>query len=200
MRVGVLGGTFDPPHLGHWLAAVDAYEGLGLDRLLFVPAATQPLKADRRTASGPDRLAMVRAMLEGDGRFAASEVEIDRQGLSFTVETLEQLGRELPDAELFFLVGRDVLESFGRWRAPERVLALAQLVVLTREGDAAGSGAAAVEDIARAAGVRPPQYLHTRRVDVSSTEIRRRVAAGQSIRGFVPEAVDAYIVRAGLYR
>jgi nicotinate-nucleotide adenylyltransferase len=200
VRIGVLGGTFDPPHLGHWLAAVDAFEGLALDRLLFVPAATQPLKADRSSASPVHRLAMVRAMLDGDGRFAASQVEIDRQGLSFTVETLEQLAGEYPGAELFFLVGRDVLESFGRWRAPERVLAQAQLVVLTREGDAGGAGAAEVEALARAAKAALPRYLPSRRVDVSSTEVRRRVAAGQSIRGFVPEAVDAYIVRERLYR
>jgi nicotinate-nucleotide adenylyltransferase len=200
VRLGVLGGTFDPPHLGHWLAAVDAFEQLALDGLLFVPAATQPLKADREQASPVDRLAMVRAMLDGDARFATSEVEIDRQGLSFTVDTLAQLAGEHPDAELFFLVGRDVLGSFGRWRAPERVLTLAQLVVLTRDGDAGGEGEAAVEALAQSAHARPPRYLPTRRVDVSSTEIRRRVAAGQPIRGFVPEAVDAYIVRAGLYR
>jgi nicotinate-nucleotide adenylyltransferase len=200
MRVGVLGGTFDPPHLGHWLAAVDAFDGLALDRLLFVPAATQPLKADHASASPAHRLAMVRAMLDGDRRFAASEVEIDRQGLSFTVDTLGQLAGEHPGAELFFLVGRDVLESFGRWRAPERVLALAQLVVLTREGDAGDAGAREVEALARTVQAPPPRNLPSRRVDVSSTEVRRRVAAGQSIRGFVPEAVDAYIVRAGLYR
>ena len=93
-----------------------------------------------------------------------------------------------------------VKESFGRWRSPGRVLTLAQLVVLTREGDEGGGGAAAVEALAREAGARPPRYQKGRRVDVSSTEVRRRVAAGQSIRGFVPEAVGAYVTRAGLYR
>ncbi len=201
MRLGVLGGTFDPPHLGHWLAAVDAAEALELDRLVFVPAATQPLKAHRETAPAADRLAMVRALVEGDPRFEASGIEIGRQGLSYTVDTLESLRAAHPGAELFFLVGRDVLESFACWREPGRVLTLAQLVVLTRDGDAGGGGAEAVAELARRTeGARLPRFLDTRRVDVSSTEVRRRVAAGQSIRGFVPEAVDAYVVRAGLYR
>jgi nicotinate-nucleotide adenylyltransferase len=201
VRLGVFGGTFDPPHLGHWLAAVDAFETLALDRLLFVPAAAQPLKTDRTTAPAADRLAMVRALVEGDSRFGVSGIEIDRPGLSYTVDTLAQLAREHPGAELSFLVGRDVLESFSRWREPGRVLTLARLVVLTRAGDAGGEGKSELLELARAtAGAHTPVFLESRRVDVSSTEVRRRVAAAQSIRGFVPEAVDAYMMRAGLYR
>ena len=188
MRVGLLGGTFDPPHVGHWLAAVDAFEALALDRLVFVPAAQQPLKLDRRSAPAADRLAMVRAMAADDPRFAVDPIEIDRAGLSFTVETLAAYqARGVSD--LHFLVGADALATFDRWREPERVQTLAQLVVLRRGTD----------DPVVPAGVRA-RVLDTRRVDVSSTEVRARVRAGRSIRGFVPAAVEAYVTAAGLYR
>ena len=188
MRVGLFGGSFDPPHLGHWLAAVDAFEALALDRLVFVPAGRQPLKRGQAAAAATDRLAMVRAMAAGDPRFDVDPIEIERDGLSYTVDTLAAWQR--PDVgELFFLVGADVLASFHRWREPARVQALATLVVLRRTHDAV--------ELPRAVTAR---VLDTRRVDVSSTEIRARVRAGRSIRGFVPEAVAAYVTAAGLYR
>ncbi|HEX6631881.1 MAG TPA: nicotinate-nucleotide adenylyltransferase [Gemmatimonadaceae bacterium] len=189
MRVGLLGGTFDPPHLGHWLAAVDAYEALGLDRLVFVPAGRQPLKQHREAAAADDRLAMVRAMVHGDGRFAVDPIEIERPGLSYTVDTLEAYRRRPDVSALYFLVGADALASFAAWREPERVQALARLVVLRRDADA----------VALPAGV-AARVLESRRVDVSSTEIRARLRAGLSIRGFVPAPVEAYIAAAGLYR
>lgn len=188
MRVGLLGGTFDPPHVGHWLAAVDASESLGLDRLVFVPAARQPLKLDHDAAPAGDRLAMVRAMVGDDPRFDVDPIEIDRAGLSFTVETLAAY-RERGVADLHFLVGADALATFERWREPERIQSLAQLVVLRR-----GTDAPVVP-----AGMRA-RVLDTRRVDVSSTEVRARLRAGRSIRGFVPAAVEAYVTAAGLYR
>ena len=207
MRVGLLGGTFDPPHVGHLLAAVDALERLTLDRLAFVPAATQPLKAIRRTAPAADRLAMLRLLLGDDRRFTVDPVEIDREGLSYTVETLDDYARRHPGAELFFLAGADVLTSFSRWREPARVLTLARLVLLTRASadvpELLSSVAAESGRMAQALGVPPeraPLVLDTRRVDVSATEIRERVRLGKSIRGFVPEAVAEHIAAAGLYR
>lgn len=188
MRVGLLGGTFDPPHVGHWLAAVDALEALALDRLVFVPAAQQPLKVGQQAAPAADRLAMVRAMVGDDPRFAVDPIEIDRAGLSFTVETLAAY-RARGVTDLHFLVGADTLATFDRWREPERVQTLAQLVVLRRGTD----------EPAVPAGVRA-RVLDSRRVDVSSTEVRARVRAGRSIRGFVPAAVEAYVTAAGLYR
>jgi nicotinate-nucleotide adenylyltransferase len=188
VRVGLLGGTFDPPHVGHWLAAVDAFEALALDRLVFVPAAQQPLKLGRESAAAADRLAMVRAMAADDPRFAVDPIEIERAGLSFTVETLAAY-RDRGVADLHFLVGADALATFDQWREPERVQALAQLVVLRRGTD---------EPVVPA-GVRA-RVLDTRRVDVSSTEVRARLRAGRSIRGFVPAAVEAYVTAAGLYR
>ncbi|HEY0972765.1 MAG TPA: nicotinate-nucleotide adenylyltransferase [Gemmatimonadales bacterium] len=188
MRTGLLGGTFDPPHLGHWLAAVDAYEALGLDRLVFVPAANQPLKTGAGSAPAADRLAMVRAMVAGDPRFEVDPIEIDRQGLSFTVDTLEAYRRKPGVDELFFIIGADVLASFHRWREPERVQRLATLVVLRRDTDA----------VTLPPGV-TARVLESRRVDISATEIRARVRAGLPVRGFVAETVASHIAAAGLY-
>ena len=189
MRVGLFGGTFDPPHVGHWLVAVDAYEVLGLDRLIFVPAAHQPLKVGQESAPPLARLAMVQAMVGDDSRFGVDPIEIERDGLSFTVDTLAAYRNRPQVSELFFLVGADVLASFHRWREPERVQSLATLVVLRRSD----------HGMLLPAGV-AGRVLETRRVDVSSTEVRARVCAGRSIRGFVPASVEAYVTAAGLYR
>ena len=189
MRLGILGGTFDPPHVGHLLAAVDAVERLTLDRLVLVPAAVQPLKAAIETAPAADRLAMLRLLVADDARFEVDPLEIERAGLSFSVDTLTVFADRFPSAERFFLVGTDVLRTFDRWREPKRVLALATLAVMTRDD---GSPAAVLPEGA--------VTIASRRIDVSSTEIRARVAAGRSLRGFVPDAVAAYIAANGLYR
>ena len=189
MRLGIFGGTFDPPHLGHLLAAVDAVERLTLDRLVLVPAAVQPLKSGNVTAPAQDRLAMTRLLTDDDPRFEVDPLEIERAGLSFSVDTLGEFARRFPSAERFFLVGADVLRTFGKWREPEKVLVLATLAVLTRDD---GSPLPELPDGAVA--------VSSRRVDVSSTEIRARVAAGRSLRGFVPDPVAAYIAAHGLYR
>lgn len=199
MRVGVFGGSFDPPHVGHLLVASDALEALALDRVVFVPAATQPLKAGRARATSAQRLAMVEALVGDDPRFVVDPVEIDRGGLSFTVETLETLRARWPGAALVLLAGADVLTTFVQWRAPERVRALATLVVLAR---AVGRehDALCVPAVPPDFPGGPPVLLQTRRVDVSSTEVRARLAAGRSIRGFVPDGVADLIRSAGLYR
>ena len=193
MRLAVFGGSFDPPHVGHLLAAGDAADHLALDRVVFVPAATQPLKAGRVTASAQDRLAMVRLLVEGDSRFEVSDVEVNRAGLSFTVDTLTHFAGQFPSDELFLLLGKDVLGTFDQWKEPNRVVALARPVLLVRGDDRADQ---------LPAGMRGTQVtqLATRRVDISSTEIRERVRSGRSIRGFVTDGVAAYIARAGLYR
>lgn len=187
MRIGIFGGTFDPPHLGHWLAAVDAAETLALDEVIWVPAAQQPLKAGVSSADAAHRLAMARLTVQGDGRFRVDAVELERGGLSFTVDTLRTYRERYPDAALFLLLGSDAAASLPKWREPEVIRALAEIVVLTRGGEASElpSGVRAVP---------------TRRVDLSATEIRERVAAGRSIRGFVPDAVAAYIAAHGLYQ
>lgn len=186
MRVGIFGGTFDPPHLGHFLAASDAADALSLDRVIWVPAAQQPLKTGGMAAAADHRLAMVRLAVEGDARFEADALELERGGLSFTVETLWAFRDRFPGAALFLLLGADAAALLPKWREPETVQALADVVVLTRgeEGTVLPTGV---------------NTLATRRVDISATEIRERVAAGHSIRGFVPDAVAAYIAAHGLY-
>jgi nicotinate-nucleotide adenylyltransferase len=193
MRLAIFGGSFDPPHVGHLLAAEDAIEQLTLDRVVLVPTATQPLKVGRAVATAEQRLAMARLLVGGDGRYEVSAVEVERAGLSFTVDTLEHFAAAYPEAERFLLLGADVLATFGQWREPERVLKLARTVVLERAGDPATALPAGMD-------AKALMRLPTRRVDVSSTEIRRRVGNGKSIRGFVTDSVAAFIARAGLYR
>ena len=191
MRLGIFGGSFDPPHVGHLLAAHDAVERLALDLLVVVPAAIQPLKRGD-AAPAAARLEMTRLTFAGDPRLEVSSLELDRGGVSFTVDTLEEVARRHPAAERFLLLGADVLSSFAQWRAPERVLALARPVILARAGTPVTLPAGL--DAARLLS------LDTRRIDVSSTEIRERVRAGRSIRGFVTDAVAALIERDRLYR
>lgn len=186
MRIGIFGGTFDPPHVGHWLAALDAAESLALDQVIWVPAAQQPLKVAGTSATPEDRLAMTQLMVQGEPRFVVDAIELERGGVSFMVDTLRAYRRRIADAALFLLVGMDAARLLPKWREPAVIQELAEVVALTR-GDHSELPA----------GVRP---MATRRVDISATEIRARVAAGQSIRGFVPDAVAAYIVAHGLYR
>jgi len=193
VRVGVYGGSFDPPHVGHLILAADAHANLKLDLLLFVPTFTQPLKRGHKGIAPPEkRLAMLRSVIgEGkDSKFRVETVEVDRGGLSYTVETLEELTRKHLGAELFLIVGEDALESFEKWREPDRIRELATLAVLRRhpQGERpAGLPAGIVE-------------ASSRLVDLASSEIRKRVKAGESIRGFVPESVEDYIRSNGLYR
>lgn len=194
MRLAIFGGSFDPPHVGHLLAADDACDQLSLDRLIFVPTATQPLKVGRAVANAEQRLAMVRLLVGGDPRLEVSPIEVERAGLSFTVDTLTHFAKLYPAAERFLLLGADVVGSFGQWKEPERIEQLATPVLLERqsdEGEEAPPGRQ--EEVAFT-------RLPTRRVDVSSTEIRERVRLGKSLRGFVTDDVAAYIASNGLYR
>ncbi len=199
MRLGVFGGSFDPPHVGHLLTAGDAFEALALDRMLFVPAGVQPLKTTDMVALPRQRLEMVARAIAGDARFELDPVEIERDGLSFTVDTLEAVTSRFPGAELYLVVGADVIATFDKWRHPERVLQLASLAVMRRAGtgDADESSAAGRTLLGQGSALR---YLDTRRIDVSSTEIRARVRAGRSIHGFVPASVGEFIAAARLYR
>ena len=192
-RIGIFGGSFDPPHVGHLLAASDAAEALGLDRLVFVPAHVSPFKDGVTRTAAADRLAMVRLLVGDEPRFAVDPMEIDREGLSYTVDTLAAYADRDPGSELVLLVGEDVLPGFPQWREPERIRRLARLAVLRRST----TGEPELPESLRAD---PPVMLQTRRIDVSSTEVRQRARAGRSLRGFVPEAVAAYIEQGRLYR
>lgn len=188
-RIGVFGGTFDPPHTGHLLLALDALDHLDLTRLLLVPAARQPLKQGVEMTSPAHRVAMVRALAEADPRLAVDDSEVARGGLSYTVETLRDLRAAQPEAELFLVMGEDTAATLPQWREPEALALLASVAIAGR-GDAQGP---------LPAGFRA-QRLPVRRVDISATEIRERVRRGLSVQGFVPDAVAAYIAAQQLYR
>ena len=197
MRLGIFGGTFDPPHIGHLLAASDAVDALTLDVLCFVPNAAQPLKGPGH-GTPTQRLEMVRLMAGDEARFAVDPIEVEREGLSYMVDTLAEFERRHRDATRFLFIGADVAGSFDQWREPQRIRDLAEVVGLQRAlGKGSGPGITTETAPAALAGAR---WLETRRVDVSSTEIRHRVQQGKSIRGFVPDAVAAYIAAARLYQ
>jgi nicotinate-nucleotide adenylyltransferase len=190
VRVGVYGGSFNPPHAGHLILAADAVESLGLDLLLFVPAHLQPFKVEDDAVASPEaRAEMVRLATRGAKSFLLDTAELDRGGLSYTVDTLEELSRRHAGAELFLIVGEDALERFGEWKNPERVREMATLAILRRHS---GAKKPSIPD-----GV---VEASSRLVEISSTEIRARVKAGNSICGFVPEAVENYIEANALYR
>ena len=185
-RIGVLGGTFDPIHLGHLAAASEACHALGLDSVLLVPANTQPLKPAPQE-SAQHRLAMCRAAVDGDARLAVSDVDVARGGATYTVDTLTDLAAQFPGVELTFMVGADALQTLGKWKDPERLRSLARFVGMTRPGyqtPVASDGVVVVE---------------VPGVAVSSTEVRRRVRDGSPVRYLVPDTVVAYIERNGLY-
>lgn len=187
MRIGVYGGSFDPPHIGHRVLAVDAAESLKLDRLFVVPAGIQPLKAQTSDGASPDhRLAMAKLAFSGVGVVEVDESEVRRPGLSFTVDTLESFSSRYPGAQVFLLLGRDSYDTFDKWKNADRIRELSSLVILER-----GSEIRKAED-----GV---FVVATRRIEVSSSEIRSRRKAGKSIAGFVPDAVLKYIEANNLY-
>lgn len=185
-RVGVLGGTFDPIHLGHLAAASEVYEVLGLDTVLLVPTAAHSLKG-APLASAEHRLAMCRVAAAEDDRLGVSDVDIVRGGVTYTVDTLTDLTAQYPGAELTFITGADSLATLPQWRSPERLAQLARFVGVTRPGHAL-----------------PPMpdgtlVVEVPSVAVSSTEVRRRVRAGAPIRYLVPDSVVAYIDQFSLY-
>ncbi len=199
MRIGILGGTFDPVHLGHLLIAEEARIGLQLDRVLFVPAGRPWLKEGQPLTEARHRVRMVELAIAANPHFQARRNEVDRPGLTYTVDTLEELRAEMPaGTELYFILGLDAFESFHRWKEPDRILELSRLVVVSRPGYL-------VEErdqlLARYHQQRDRIcLLPVHSVDFSATEIRRRAAEGISFRYQVPEAVEGYIVEEGLYR
>jgi nicotinate-nucleotide adenylyltransferase len=189
-RIGVFGGTFDPVHVGHLIMAAETVERLRLDTLLFVPAHRPAHKRSRSLAPARDRIAMIKIATRQAPRLAVSQIEADGDQVNFTVRTLEVLARR-ERADYFFLMGQDSLEEFATWREPERILALVRLVVVPRgEGELPLLPSAVRR---RVVFIRPP------RIGISSTEIRRRLRRGLTVRYWLPDAVFTYVTRHGLY-
>jgi nicotinate-nucleotide adenylyltransferase len=198
LRLGILGGTFDPVHRGHLLLAAAARDELELDKVLFLPAGQPWRKADRPITSAEHRLAMLRLALQGEETFEIALLELEREGPSYAADTLEALRRDRPNDELFFVLGEDALVDLPNWARPGRILELVVLVVVRR----AGVERRAVEEAAR----RLPEllehavWLKMQVVDVSGTDIRDRVRRGVPIGDLMPPAQEKYIREHGLYR
>ena len=196
MRLGLLGGTFNPPHLGHLACAQEAWAQLELDQVLFVPAFEPPHKEVESDPGVEHRVELCRRAVEGDPRFGVSRVEADIPERSYTVDTLKRLHETHPGDELTFIVGGDMAYALPTWHEPEAVLALAELGVAEREGVLRSD---ITERLAGLAGADRIRFFDMPRLDISSSDIRRRVAAGRPIRYLVPEDVAAFIESEGLY-
>jgi nicotinate-nucleotide adenylyltransferase len=199
VKLGVFGGTFDPIHIGHLIIAEEARVQLGLDEVMFVPAGQPWLKADRTVTDGRHRLAMVELAVASNPCFWALDMEVERPGPSYTVDTLAELRRKLgPDAEIYLILGMDSLSQLSRWRKPERVLEMCTVVGISRPG-AEDFNPSTLDAISPGASSRVI-LLRGPLIDISGTDIRQRVAVGLSIKYRVPEDVEAYIYEQGLYK
>jgi nicotinate-nucleotide adenylyltransferase len=196
-RLGILGGTFNPPHLGHLMCAQEAFDQLGLDGVVLVPVCVPPHKELRDDPGAAHRVALCRAAVTGDERLAVSTLEVERGGASYTVDTLQTLHDLQPEDDLTFIAGGDMARSLPSWREPERIVELAKVAVAEREGVGRQDIADAVGRLGR---TDPVVFFDMPRVDVSSSLVRRRIARGRPIRYLVPDAVADYIGRHGLYR
>jgi nicotinate-nucleotide adenylyltransferase len=200
LRIGMLGGTFNPVHLGHLLVAQDAYEELELDRVLFIPAATPPHKTVHEIAEPRHRLAMLEAAVEGDPRFAVSPLELERPGVSYSIDTVQAIRERNPGAHLFFLIGADTLFELHTWKRIEELLTLCEFATVTRPGYA---GKPITAETLRLPDPWPERlaarHFTSHPVDISSSDIRMRLAEGLSIRYLVPAAVEMYICEHHLY-
>lgn len=186
--VGLFGGSFDPVHHGHLILARAALEALGLEEVRFVPAGAQPFKPDGAIAPAPDRLEMLRRGVEGEPRFAVEECELRRPGLSYTVDTLRELTAREPGHSFILLLGADAAQLFPRWRESEEVIRLARVAVFARPGHPLPEGP-------WVHAVVPAPLM-----EISATDLRRRAAAGRSLRYYVPDAVASYVAERGLYK
>jgi nicotinate-nucleotide adenylyltransferase len=195
--IGVLGGAFNPPHIGHLVLAQEAASQLGLSAVLLVPAGEAPHKRIEPEPGRDVRLAMARLAAATDPTLEASDVETSREGPSFTFRTLELLSDARPNDELVFLMGADVAASLESWRDPQRLLELARLGIAARPGNVLDEAEAALE---RLGGNERAEIVKMPEIGVSSTGIRRRVAAGRPIRHLVPDAIVDFIDERGLYR
>lgn len=194
-RLGVMGGTFDPIHYGHLVTAEEALVQFALDEVIFVPTGQPWMKEGRQVSPAEDRYLMTVIATASNPRFTVSRIEIDRDGPTYTVDTLRALGAENPDAELYFITGADAMLEIFDWKDPDEILSHAHFIAATRPGyDLAHFDATA--------STRHPNVsvMNIPALAISSTDIRDRVREGRPIRYLVPEGVKSYIEKAGIYR
>ena len=197
MRVGILGGAFNPPHIGHLVGAQEALIQLELDKVVFVPVGQAPHRGIEDDPGAEARLELVELAIAGDDRFTSSRIELDREGPSYTSDTLREMRSAAPEDELFLILGGDQAATLPTWHEPEEVLSLATVAVVER---VSWTRNAIGIKIARLKGSERVRYLDMPLIQVSSSAIRRRVAAGRPTRYLVPDAVASYIEANGLYR
>ena len=193
MRLGLMGGTFDPIHMGHLLAAEEALERCRLDEVMFAPAGRPWMKEGEEVSAAHHRMNMATLAASSNPRFSVSSVEVDREGLTYTVDTLEELNRDDPSRELFLIAGADSLVQMNRWKQPERIRELCTVVAVPRPGYDVPNAASRADESTRVI------YLEAPLTAISATEVRERVSRGLTVGDWVPEAVEAYIHRHGLY-
>jgi nicotinate-nucleotide adenylyltransferase len=191
VKVGLLGGTFDPPHVGHLILGQLALEQLHLDKILFIPAGDPWRKADRKVTPALHRLAMARLAIGNNAVFAVDDCEVAREGATYTVDTLRLLREQRPGDELYLILGEDALADIPTWKEPAMLPDLATMAVAPRRGTQLPP---LPFDATRVVRIDMPG------IDVSSTELRERAIRGDSLRYFVPDAVLEYIEQQGLYR
>ena len=190
-RLGIFGGTFNPPHMAHLLAAENVRDQLKLDKILFIPAAIPPHKMREEVISAKHRLEMVRLAIQGNEYFELSEIELLRKGPSYTIDTIRSLKHTHPQCDLHFIMGIDLLMDFETWKDPEKILAECKVVAMNRPGFDL-----AVIDKELLAQV---ELVNVPSIDISSTNIRRRVKSGRSIKYLLPAAVEDYIRGNSIY-
>ena len=199
MRLGLFGGTFDPVHCGHLILAEQCREQCALDEVKFLPSGSPPHKQGQEMTPGPVRSEMLELATAGHSQFVVDRMELEREGPTYTVETLQQLHSEKPGRELFFLIGADSLNDLSTWREPERIAELATIVAVNR-GDRPLPDWVSLRSALGEAVTSRIQLVTMPGIDLTATDIRRRVREGKSIRFLVPRAVEIYIAEQGLYR
>jgi nicotinate-nucleotide adenylyltransferase len=198
-RVGILGGTFNPPHVAHLVCASEAASQLDLDRVLLTPVSLAPHKDTGDVDPGPEqRLQLCRLAVQGDERLDVCDIEVRRGGASYTVDTLRELHARTPEDDLTFILGGDIALGLPSWHEPEAVLALATLAVAERHGAQRRDVAARLQE--SFPGSPSPRFFDMPRLDISSSQIRRRIVEGRPIRYLVPDPVAEHIARGKLYR
>ncbi len=188
MKIGILGGTFNPLHIGHLILAEESRERLTLDKIVFVPANFPPHKDNSDIASAADRYMMIKLAIKGNKHFCVSDIEIKRQGRSYTIDTIREFKKRFPDDELFFITGSDLLKYLDEWKDLGEIIKMVKFIVATRPGYP-------LERI--------PTYISTvpiRAVDISAFEVREAVKENKSFRYLVPEVIFNYITKRKLYK
>ncbi len=191
MKLGIFGGTFNPPHLGHLIVAESVREQLKLDRLFFVPSYSPPHKLNLQVALPRQRFEMVELSVNNNKYFSVSDIEIKREGKSYSIDTIHSMSLSFPRAQIYFIIGMDNLIDFPQWKLPNEIISQVELIVMNR----AGYDREVKNEFSRYAN-----FIKVPNLDISSSDIRRRVKMERSIRYLVNEEVEKYIIRKGLYK